>query len=151
MLAIKTILCPTDFSEPSYEGLKYAIELATLFGADLCLTNVVLAIPPLPTNPNFVFEIPEYERGLHADAEHRLRELIEQRVPKSLKVQTVIGHGDAGGEIVRIAEDEQADLIVMATTGMTGFRHFLFGSVAEKVVRLAACPVLTVRGPVARA
>ena len=151
MIAIKTILCPTDFSEPSYEGLKYAIELATLFSADLCLTNVVPAIPPLPTNPNFVFEIPEYERGLHADAEHKLRELVEQRIPKSLKVRTLIGHGDPGGEIVRIAEDERADLIVIATSGMRGFRHFLFGSVAEKVVRLAACPVLTVRGPVARA
>jgi nucleotide-binding universal stress UspA family protein len=151
MLAIKTILCPTDFSEPSYEGLKYAIELATSFSADLCLINVVPAVPPLPTNPTFVFEVPEYERGLHADAERKLRELIEQRVPKSLKVRTVIGHEDAGGEIVRIAEDERADLIVMATTGMRGFRHVLFGSVAEKVVRLAACPVLTVRAPVARA
>ena len=151
MLTIKTILCPTDFSEPSYEGLKYAIELATLFSADLCLINVVPAVPPLPTNPNFVFEVPEYERGLHADAERKLRELIEQRVPKSLKVRTVIGHEDAGGEIVRIAEDERADLIVMATTGSRGFRHVLFGSVAEKVVRLATCPVLTVRASVARA
>jgi universal stress protein A len=151
MLTIKTILCPTDLSEPSYEGLKYAIELATLFSADLLLTNVLPAVPPLPTNPNFAFEIPEYERGLHADAERKLREVIEQRVPKSLRVRTVIGHGDAGQELVRIAEDEQADLIVMATTGMTGFRHLLFGSVAEKVVRLASCPVLTVRGPVARA
>ena len=151
MLTIKTILCPTDFSEASYEGLKYAIELATLFSADLCLTNVVPAVPPLPTNPNFVFEIPEYERGLHADAEGKLRELIERRVPKSLKVRTIIGHEDAGSEIVRIAEDERADLIVMATTGMRGFRHVLFGSVAEKVVRMAACPVLTVRAPVPRA
>lgn len=151
MLTIKTILSPTDFSEPSFEGLKYAIELATLFRADLCLTHVVPAVPPLPTNPNFVFEIPEYERGLHADAERKIRELIEQRVPKSLKVRTVIGHGDAGHEIVRIAEDERTDLIVMATTGTRGFRHVLFGSVAEKVVRLAACPVLTVRGPESKA
>jgi universal stress protein A len=111
MLVLKTILCPTDFSEPSYEGLKYAIELATLFGAELCVTNVVPAVPPLPTNPNFVFEIPEYERGLHADAERKLRELIEKRPPPSLKARTVIGHGDAGREIVRIAEDERVDLI----------------------------------------
>lgn len=151
MLTIKTILSPTDFSEPSYEGLKYAIEIATRFGAGLCVTHVVPVPPPLPSNPNFVFEIPEYERGLHADAERKLRELIEQRIPKSLKVRTVIGHGDAGREVVRIAEDEKADLIVIATTGMTGFRHLLFGSVAEKVVRLAGCPVLTVRGPRASA
>lgn len=151
MLAIKTILCPIDFSEPSNEGLKYGIELANLFGADLWVTNILPVLPALPTNPNFVFEIPEYERGLHADAEGKLRELIELRVPKNLPVRTVIGHGDAGREIVRIAEDERADLIVMATTGMTGFRHLLLGSVAEKVVRLAACPVLTVRGLVAGA
>jgi len=149
MLTIRTILCPTDFSEPSYEGLKYAIELATQFGAELCVAHVVPAVPPLPTNPNFVFEIPEYERGLHADAERNLREMVEKRIPKGLKVRTVIGHGDAGRELVRIAEDERADLIVIATTGTTGFRHLLFGSVAEKVVRLAACPVLTVRRPVA--
>ena len=66
-------------------------------------------------------------------------------------MRTVIGHGEAGAELVRIAEDERADLIVIATTGMTGFRRFLFGSVAEKVVRLALCPVLTVRAPVAQA
>jgi universal stress protein A len=151
MLAIKTILCPTDFSEPSYEGLKYAIELAILFSADLCLTSIVPAVPPLPIDPTFVSPIPEYERELRADTERKLREMIEQRVPKNLKVRTVIGNGDAGREIVRIADDERADLVVMATTGMTGLRHILFGSVAEKVVRLAACPVLTVRGPLARA
>ncbi|HSF23575.1 MAG TPA: universal stress protein [Blastocatellia bacterium] len=151
MLPVKTILCPTDFSEPSYEALMYAIELATLFGAEMCVANVVPVVPPLPTDPNFGFQIPEYERGLHADAARKLQEVIEQRVPKSLKSRTVIGHGDAGREIVRIAEDERADLIVMATTGMTGLRHILFGSVAEKVVRLASCPVLTVREPVGRA
>lgn len=91
MLAIKAILCPTDFSEPSYEGFKYGIELATLFGADLCLVNVVPAVPPLPIDPTFVFPIPEYERELRADTERKLRELIEQRVPKNLKVRTVIG------------------------------------------------------------
>lgn len=147
MVSIKAILCPTDFSEPSYEALKYAIELAELTKAEMILTNVVPAIPPLPTNPNFVFQIPEYERGLHADAARKLHEVIEQRIPKGLKVRTVIGHGDPGPEIVRIAEAEQAGLIVIATTGLTGFRHLLFGSVAEKVVRLAGCPVLTVRGP----
>jgi len=150
MLKIKTVLCPTDFSDSSYEGLTYAIELARQFSADLCVVNVVPAVPPLPSNPNFVFEIPEYERGLHADAERKLRELIDDRVPKSLKSRMVIGHGDAGREIVRIAQDERADLIVMATTGLTGLRHIIFGSVAEKVVRLALCPVLTVRRSMAK-
>lgn len=147
MLTIKKILCSTDFSEPSYEGLKYAIEMASHFGAELCVVHVVPVVPSLPPNPNFVFEVPEYERALHAEAEQKLRELKEQQIPKEIKARTVIGHGDAGNEIVRLAEDEGADLIVIATHGETGWRYFIFGSVAEKVARLAPCPVLSVRAP----
>ena len=57
----------------------------------------------------------------------------------------VIRYGDASREIVRIAREEEADVIVIATHGLTGWRHLVFGSVAEKVVRLAECPVLTIR------
>jgi nucleotide-binding universal stress UspA family protein len=60
-------------------------------------------------------------------------------------VRTFVGHGDAGSEIVRIAGEQGADLIVTATHGSTGLEHILFGSVAERVVRLAHCPVLSVR------
>jgi nucleotide-binding universal stress UspA family protein len=63
-----------------------------------------------------------------------------------LRTRTVVGHGDPANEIVCIAEQEQIDLIVIATFGKTGWRRFAFGSVTEKVVRLASCPVLTVRG-----
>ena len=59
----------------------------------------------------------------------------------------MVGHGDVADEIVRIGEIEKADLIVIATHGTTGWRRFMFGSVAEKVVRLAKCPVLTIRNP----
>lgn len=147
MLAIKKILCPTDFSDPSDEALKYSIDFATQSGAELCLAYVVPVVPPLPSDPNFSFEVPEYERALHADAEKKLGELASKRVPTEVKVRTIIGHGDAGSEIVRIAEDEGANLIVIPTHGLTGWRHLVFGSVAEKVVRLAKCPVLTVRAP----
>jgi len=147
MLTFKYILCPTDFSKPSSEGLKYAIELAAQFRAELILLHVVPVVPPLPPDPNFVFEVPEYERALHEDAERKLRELAEEWVPKEVRVRTLIGHGDAGGEIVRIAEDERADLIVIATHGLTGWRRLVFGSVAERVVRTADCPVLTIRAP----
>jgi nucleotide-binding universal stress UspA family protein len=64
-----------------------------------------------------------------------------------LAVRTAVGHGDAGAEIVRLASDEAADLIVIATHGTTGWRHAMFGSVAEKVVRLARRPVLTIPAP----
>jgi nucleotide-binding universal stress UspA family protein len=145
MVTIKKILCPTDFSDRSLEGLRYAADLAQHFGAKLCLTNVVPAVPPLPTDPNISFAVPEYARALTKEADRKLRELVSLHVPKELDPRFIIGHGDAGTEIVRIAEEEGVDLIVIATQGLTGVRHFVFGSVAEKVVRLASCPVLTVR------
>ncbi len=149
MLAIKTLLCPTDFSEPSQEALKVAIELASHFAADICLVNVVPVMPPLPPNPNFVFEVPEYERMLHVDADQKLREEAKKVTASGIAVRTKVGHGDAATEIVRIATEEKADLIVIATHRETGWRYAMFGSVAEKVVRLAKCPVLTTRAPAA--
>ncbi len=147
MLPIKTLLCPTDFSEPSQEALKMAIDLARHFKADICLVNVVPVLPPLPPNPNFVFEVPEYERMLHTDADQKLFELVGYVAALDINVRSKVGHGDAATEIVRIAAEENADLIVIATHGSTGWRSAMFGSVAEKVVRLAKCPVLTTRAP----
>lgn len=147
MIPFKKIVCPTDFSEPSYEGLKRAVELATHFGAELYLVHVVPVMPPLPPDPNFAFEVPEYERALHADAERKLNEAKAEYIPPEVTVHTIVRHGDVAGEIIRVAQDEQADLIVIATHGLTGWRHLVFGSVAERVVRLASCPVLTIHGP----
>jgi len=147
MLPIKTILCPTDFSPPSHEAVKMASELASHFGAEICLTYIVPAIPSLPPNPNYVFEIPEYERLLHADAERNLKKLQDELIASQVRGRSVVGHGQAAEQIAAIAEKEKADLIVIATHGSTGWRHLMFGSVAEKVVRLAKCPVLTVREP----
>jgi universal stress protein A len=145
MLPVKLILCPTDFSEPSEEGLTVARELASHFGCDLLLAHVLPVVPALPTDPNFVFNVPEYERALHADAAAKLAEMAQASAAKGVKTRTTVGHGDAGIEIVRIAQEESADLIVIATHGLTGWRHVMFGSVAEKVVRLAHCSVLSVR------
>lgn len=145
MLAIKTLLCPTDFSEPSREALNFAVELAAHFAGEICVVNVVPVLPPLPPDPNFVFAVPEYERMLHAEADQKLLELMKNLKTLGVAVRTKIGHGDPAAEIVRIAAEENAGLIVIATHGMTGWRHAMFGSVAEKVVRLAKCPVLTTR------
>ena len=103
------------------------------------------ALPGVPPDPNYVFKIPEYEQYLHADAEKHLRETRDELVSKNVKVRTQVGHGSAAEEIVLIAKTEGADLIVISTHGSTGFERWVFGSVAEKVVRLAECPVLTVR------
>ena len=147
MLPLRKIVSPTDFSPASQKGLEEALELAQQFHAELVLVNVLPVLPPAPSDPNFVFEVPEYERALHVDAERRLKEMAADVASKGLAVRTAVGHGDAGAEIVRIAKDENADLIVIATHGTTGWRHAMFGSVAEKVVRLAHRPVLTVPAP----
>jgi universal stress protein A len=145
MLPVKLILSPTDFSGPACTCIRAASELAEHFGAELLLVNVVPAVPTLPPDPNYVFKIPEHEQYLHADAEQQLRKAREELVGKNVKVRTQVGHGSAAEEIVLIAKAEGADLIVISTHGSTGFERWVFGSVAEKVVRLAECPVLTVR------
>lgn len=145
MLPIKTILCPTDFSPPSLAAVKAAAELALQFGAEICLAYVVPTIPLPTSDPAYDFELPEYEKILHDDAVKKLRDLRDDITTPGMAVRTVVGHGQAADEIVILAAAERADLIVIATHGSTGLRHFVFGSVAEKVVRLAGCPVLTLR------
>ncbi len=148
MLTFKKILCPTDFSDASRPAFDAAAELAAKYQAELCLAHVVPVVPTLPPDPNFVLAVPEYERALHADADRQLKQLAACLAEKKLQVRTIVGHGDAGHEIVRMAQAEGADLIVIGTHGNTGFQHVMFGSVAEKVVRLARRPVLTM--PAAR-
>jgi universal stress protein A len=145
MLPVKLIVCPTDFSGPACTCVRTASELAEHFGAELLLVNIVPALPAVPPDPNYVFKIPEYEKYLHADAEEQLRKAREELVSKIVKVRTQVGHGSAAEEIFLIAKTQGADLIVISTHGSTGFERLVFGSVAEKVVRLAECPVLTVR------
>ena len=145
MLPFHTILCPLDFSEPSYKALDAAIELARQFGAELVLVNVVPpAVPGVPTDPTFAFTGPgDYEKAVKLNAEEQLL-LAAQRIPPELKPSTVVGDGDPADEIIRIAKDENADLIIIATHGLTGWRHLVFGSVAEEVIRLDDRPVLVI-------
>ena len=145
MLPIRNILCPTDFSPPSLAAVKTAVEVAEHFGAELCLAYVVPTIPLPTSDPAYDFELPEYEKMLHDDAVKKLRDLRDEVQSATVTVRTVVGHGAAADEITILAEAEHADLIVIATHGSTGLRHFVFGSVAEKVVRVAKCAVLVVK------
>jgi nucleotide-binding universal stress UspA family protein len=145
MLSIKKILVTTDFSGPSYKGLDAAVDLAALFHAELAVVHVLPVLPPTPSDPNISFEVPEFEAILHKDSIDKLHEIIKTRVPAGIKAEEIIGHGNAAKEIIRIAEEAKADLIVIATQGHTGWSHLLLGSVAEKVIRHARCPVFCVR------
>ena len=102
-------------------------------------------LPPIPATPDVTFSLAEYEALLHADAETKLLKLRHTLSAKHLKARARVGHGPAAEEIVLIARKEEADLIAIATHGETGVERIVFGSVTEKVVRIAACPVLTIR------
>lgn len=149
MLPFVRILSPTDFSAASLEALDRAVEVATSFQAELLLVHVVEPMPAVTPDFGYGLEVAPYEDGVYADTEERLQEVIERRVPPEVKSRALLRYGEPSREIVKIAEEENADLIVIATHGLTGWRHLVFGSVAEKVVRLAGCPVLSLRIPVA--
>jgi nucleotide-binding universal stress UspA family protein len=153
MLPLRKILCPTDFSEPSYEALQVALELATTFSAELCLVHVVPEVPRPswasaldPEQTKCELEVAEYEEMLHIGAQQKLHELIRERVPKDLCAKAIVSDGEAVTQILRIASEELPDLIVIARHGQTGVDQAIFGSVSEKLVHLATSPVLTIRG-----
>jgi universal stress protein A len=154
MLPFKKILCPTDFSEPSYEALKVANELASHFSAELYLIHVVAPVPRLtvtevPEVPGGPYDlnIPLHLEKLEEEATRRLNRVAKEKTSKDVTVHNIVVHGRAADEIVRIADKENVDLIVLSTHGETGWEHLLFGSVTDKVVRIATHPVLTIRAP----
>src|SRR5262249_8871527 len=119
--------------------------VARQFGSELVLTHVIQPVAPaIPADPTFAFTGPEeFERTQEVNAEDQLT-IAVQRVPSEVKSRKTIGIGDSADEITRIAAEENADLIVIATHGLTGWRHLIFGSVAEKVIRSADRPVLVI-------
>ncbi len=145
MLTVKKILCPVDFSEPSFLGLSASVDLARLYGADIEVIYILPILPPQPIDPQYSFQVPEYEILLHQDAENRLAALVKDKIPEGINAAPVVGHGSAGKEIVKYAEQTKTDLIVIASHGHGGWHHLVMGSVAEKVIRHSPCPVLVVR------
>jgi len=145
---IQRILCPVDFSDSSDHALRYASALAETFGAELTLLHVVApivaALPGETALPNTLqADIDEL-----ADAcRERLEQTVGKLVASGLTVQHKVLNGVPFIEIIRYAREVETDLIVMGTHGRTGFGHLLIGSVAERVVRKAPCPVLTVKHP----
>ena len=141
MLPLHTILHPTDFSERSEYAFRLACSLARDYGARLVALHVVT--PPVVIYGDGIVPLdPGPER---AAAKERLERLEAPRTGTRLEHR--LAEGDPAEEILRVAREIAADLIVMGTHGRTGLRRLLMGSVAERVVRGAACPVLTVRTP----
>ncbi len=142
---LKTILVPVDFSAFSNKAVDYAVAFAEQFGAEVVLLHVVepMVYPesyvPSPAAGD------ELNHHLIASAEERLVKQRESVGPEGVKVRTVARAGRPFVEICEVARETGVDLIILATHGYTGLKHVLLGSTAERVVRHAPCPVLTVR------
>lgn len=145
---IKKILVPIDFSDYSKSALKYAVNFAKRFNAKLVLVYVVEPIIYPPDFSMGQIAIPTIDLGMDKRAQEELDKLAEKEIPKDLTANTIVKTGKPFIEIIETAADENVDLIIIATHGHTGMEHILFGSTAEKVVRKAPCPVLTLREPV---
>lgn len=143
LFKIRRILVPIDFSPCSKKALHYAIPFAKQFGARLCLLYVGQGYYLLPDLAPI--DINAYKMTERADAAGKLASFATQEIPPTLAVDILVRNGQPALEIAEAAKDLGADLIVISTHGYTGVKHVWFGSIAEQVVRHAACPVLVVR------
>ncbi len=147
MYDINKILVPIDFSDYSKNALRYSENFAKKFNAKMYLVYVS---EPMIYPADFSMgqiAVPTTEVEINKRAEEELRSLAESELTMGLEVETIIRTGKPFMEIIDTAAEYNIDLIIIATHGHTGVEHLLFGSTAEKVVRKAPCPVLTIREP----
>ena len=141
------ILVPLDFSPHAERAFSYATTLAQRFGASLGLVHVVEDpfVAGAWGHEAYVPNVDELFQGLVASAERQLARLKQSTIALGVTVETAVITGTPARAIVEHAKEGGFDLVVMGTHGRTGLSHVVLGSVAERVVRAAPCPVLTVR------
>jgi nucleotide-binding universal stress UspA family protein len=144
------IVVPTDFSDCSQEAWSVAKRLGAVPGSELILAHVLTEIPRFGEGFLNVQSASEIEAAARKWATASLEEWIAKARVEGLTARATLRSGVPYQEIVGLARDERADLIVIGTHGRGGMNRVLLGSVADRVVRLAPCPVLTVRQPPAR-
>jgi len=145
MVKIETILVPIDFSEHASHALDYAIELAEHFGAKLHLLHSYPLHPGMASADYGACVPADLDGTFRAGANEQLKACAEKVTARGLHVETNATPVPAADAISAHAEALQADLIVMGTRGLTGMKHVLLGSVAERTVRMAPCPVMTLK------
>ena len=145
MIALKNILVGTDFSEPSAVALNYGRDLARSYGSTLHVVHVIEDLLALH-GPEIGFAIADVERNIEAAVRRDLDAAITPSDLDTLDVRTTITRApNASHAITDYAKHNAIDLIIVGTHGRDAFHRFLIGSVAERVMRTAPCPVLTVR------
>ncbi len=141
------ILVPTDFSESAQHALPYAVDLAQKYGSVLHIVHVV---EPIVAPVDFAwgtYSYPDIEKQLGSYVETSIKKIMDEQIPTDILCHTTRLNGKPWRELVAFAKEQHVDLIVMATHGLSGLSHALYGSTAEKVIRKAHCPVLTIRHP----
>jgi nucleotide-binding universal stress UspA family protein len=140
-----TLLCATDFSGPAAVAEAQALHLALALGAELVFLHVALETPLYREGPFSMADVKDVYDAQRRWAADQLRARVRIAEGGGVRARSVIAAGTPAAEIVRTAAEEKARLIVMGTHGRTGLDRLLLGSVAERVIRRAPCPVVTVR------
>jgi nucleotide-binding universal stress UspA family protein len=148
MIEIKLILCPIDFSEFSIRAYRHALSLAEHYGAKVVAHSVV----EIWRHPSASFAATaslydEYCQVLRGNGREQLQEFVKQHTYNQIQPELAVDEGTAADVILSSAQERKADLIVMGTHGLRGFDRLMLGSVTDRVMRAASCPVLAVREP----
>ncbi len=145
MIAIKKVLFPTDLSDAAAEAQLYACALAEQFDAELHILSVMQDIAMVSPDPNMPWVIPASSlEEIRSSLETALKAIPEPKWSEGRRIHRVLRTGTPFLEIVKYAADQDIDVIVVGTHGRSGLTHMLLGSTAERIVRKAPCPVLTV-------
>ncbi len=145
MVQVRKILVPTDFSESAHNALSHARAYAARFEAEVVLMHVVETLAVGYASDLFPVPMAEVFQEMSGYARAELGQLAADLRADGLAVREIVTQGKPSAEIVRVAEEEQIDLIVLGTHGKGVLDHALFGSTTERVVRKAPCPVLSCR------
>ncbi len=148
MIQFSKILVPIDFSDYSLQALKYASEFSKIYGSKIILVYVVEPVIYPPDLSIGQIALPTLSYQIDDKAKEELSRVAKEYIPSELDVTAIVKLGKPYIEIIDLAKNEDVDLIIISTHGHTGVEQILFGSTADKVVRKAPCPVLTLREPV---
>jgi nucleotide-binding universal stress UspA family protein len=148
-MRIRRILAPTDFSTSSLEAVEYAAKVAAELRAELAILYVEDTTYALPEQLATSEAAARVMKEAHRAARHQLASLGERLRKRGLRVHTLILEGAAASRILEAAAKVRADWILLGTHGRTGASHAFLGSVVERVVRRAPCPVLVLPNPTA--
>lgn len=146
-MKVEKILFPTDFSEGSFHALPYAMDLTKHYNAKLYILHIIPDIAMTVGSHIPHISTDEIYKEMLVWAEKEMERCCIEEIRGLLDVKKMVLKGIPHEEIIRFATEEKIDMIVMGTYGRTGLERVLFGSTAEKVVRGAPCPVMTVRIP----